>query len=336
MAWSRIFPPQIIALSCLACLHGAQAAPADETAAYAQLVAELEAQQETAGVDAELSEAYFSLGSSLQDLQRHEEAVVAFDNALQVLRENRGLYDVAQLPLLQARLDSSEALAAWQDVEAGTQLAYLTMLRNPGAGIDLRYQSLRELGLWKLKAAEEELLPNALAGVRDTAQLYRQELERPGLRASYQGRPLSLANLYLDLAALEFLQARKKLALPLSEYVVGGPRTEMQTYCETIPTSDGRGRQVCRTLEVPSLGYFLSLSDRKYELIRDHLDAMQDAVLTAWAVLLPEVETQNRDDAVTLLIEVHRLTDAFNDFVAENARRSESRIAATTGSRINR
>jgi hypothetical protein len=80
------------------------------------------------------------------------------------------------------------------------------------------------------------------------------------------------------------------------------------------------------------MDYFMGLSDRKYEQIRDHLDAMEDAVLDAYAVLLGEVETQNRSDALTLLSEVHRLTGAYNGFVAENARRTGTRIAPPTGS----
>src|SRR5690606_27345035 len=124
--------------------------------------------------------------------------------------------------------------------------------------------------------------------------LYQQELERPGLRAAYAARPLALANLYLDLAAPEFLQARKKLALPLGAYVAGGQRTVAQVFCETIQTPDGRTRQVCRTLQVPNLDYFMALSDRKYEQVRDHLDTMKERVMEAYAVLLREVDTANR------------------------------------------
>lgn len=345
-AW---FVPFAGPLLCL--LHGAAAGAAGENfisvsaiptehlrtlAAYEQRVAELEAQQRGEGIDAELSEAYFGLGTTLQVLNRHEDALAAFDKALQALREHHGLYELEQLPVVQAKLDSSQALTSWQDVDAGRQLAYLITQRSPAAGPEGRYQALRELGLWKLRAAEEDLLPNALNEARATAALYRQELGRPGARREYADRPLSLANLYLDLAALEFVQARRKLALPLAEYVVGGQRRETQTYCETIPTSDGRTRQVCRNIQVPNLDYFMALSDRKYGQIRDHLDAMKAAVLEAYDILLPEVGTPHRDSALMLLAEVHRMTDAFNEFVAENARKTESRIAAPTGSIIRR
>jgi hypothetical protein len=87
---------------------------------------------------------------------------------------------------------------------------------------------------------------------------------------------------------------------------------------------------------VPNLDYFMGLSDRKYGQIRDHLDAMKESVLEAYDVLLAEVGTPNRDEALILLAEVHRLTDAFNGFVAENSRKTESRIAAPTGSIIRR
>jgi hypothetical protein len=89
-------------------------------------------------------------------------------------------------------------------------------------------------------------------------------------------------------------------------------------------------------MQVPNMDYFMSLSDRKYREVQRHLDATQDAVLEAYAVLRNEVETPNRAAALSLLSEVHRLTDAHNDFTAANARRTGSRIAAPTGSIIAR
>ncbi|MES2604695.1 MAG: tetratricopeptide repeat protein [Pseudomonadota bacterium] len=321
------------ALLALACSHGV--AQTLELASYQQLITELEAGQSSAGLDLQLSEAYYGLGISLQTLERHEEAVAAFDKALQAVKEEKGLYDLAQLPMLQAQLDSQQALQAWEAVDAGRHLAHLITVKKPAASIEQRYQTLRELGLWKLKSADEELLPNSLADAKEAAQLYRHELERPTDRAEYQRSPLSMANLYLDLAAIEFLLASKKLALPLSAYVTGGQRTITQMYCETIATPDGRGRQVCRNIQMPNLDYFMSLTDRKYEQIWDHLDAMEEAVLEAYKVLLPAVETERRDEALQLLSEVHRMTSASNDFVAANARRGATRIAAT-GSRIDK
>src|SRR5690606_37477633 len=131
-------------------------------AAYEQLIADLQARQPGPAVTRELGEAWLGLGRALQAAQRHQEAIEAFDLALQAVRESSGLHDLAQLPVLQARIDSGQALASWQEVDAGLHLAYEVASRNPAAGTELRYQTLRELGLWKLRAAEENLLPNAL------------------------------------------------------------------------------------------------------------------------------------------------------------------------------
>lgn len=316
----------LLSLTGLLCVQTSAHAASNE-----QQIAELQARH-ASGV--ELSQAYYGFGTALQEQDRHEDAVKAFDDALQALRENTGLYALEQLPVLQARLDSNEALSSWEDMDAGKQLAFQIAIRNPEAGIARRYQTLRELGLWKLRAAQEKLVPNSLEGVRDAAALYRHELEQPELRAAYD--TMSLSNLYLDLAAFEFLQAKEKLALPLSEYTTGGSRTTTEMYCQTIYGPDGRPRDVCRSVQVPNLEYFMGLSDRKYDQIRDHLDAMKESVLQAYDVLLGEVTTPNQGEALLLLAEVHRLTDAFNGFVAENSRKSESRIAAPTGSIIRR
>jgi tetratricopeptide (TPR) repeat protein len=338
MTRSKIHSLLIAGLLWLISCHSiAQPEAVPALAAWQQLIDTLRASQNPINVDAQLSEAYAGLGNSLQTLEQHADAIAAYDQALQLLRENKGLYTLDQLPVLQARLESSQALANWQEVDAGRQLAWLITMKNPDTSSELRYQTLRELGLWKLRAAEEDLLPNSLEDAREMSELYRQQLAQPDLRAAYQGRALSLANVYLDLAALEFLQAKQQLELPLSSFGVNGQRTVSEMFCESIPTPDGRMRQVCRNVQVPNMDYFMSLSDRRYGATWDHLNAMEDAVLEAWKVLLPEVETQNRDAALTLLTEVHRLTDTFNDFVAKNARkRTGSRIAAPTGSKIRR
>jgi tetratricopeptide (TPR) repeat protein len=301
---------------------------------YQHTIAELQAQPNDAQVDVRLSEAWSGLGNALQAMERHEDAVDAFGQAMQLLRENNGLYAIEQLPLIHARLTSNLALSAWEEVDTDRQLAYQLAVRNPDVSVAVRYQSLRELGLWKLRAADEDLIPNSLAAAKDAAELYRHELEQPGLRAAYQGKGLWLANLYLDLAAVEFMQAKKKLALPLSAFKDVTERNVTETYCETIVSPDGRSRQVCRNLTVPNMDYFMSLTDKKYRATWEHLDAMQDAVLEAYKILLPEVDTANRDDALMLLADVHRLTGAFNDFVAKNARRTGTHITASTSTRI--
>src|SRR5690606_33828807 len=120
------------------CAHAAESVAAPGS--YEHLIADLQARPQSADVAMQLGEAYFALGRSLQERERHAEALLAFDDALQLLRENRGLYELEQVPVLQARLDSSQALAEWRDVDAGRQLAYLITLKNPDAGSERRYQ----------------------------------------------------------------------------------------------------------------------------------------------------------------------------------------------------
>lgn len=320
-------------IGCHAFAQGASAS----ISSYQQLIAELQGQPDTLGTSTTLAEAYASLGSALQEEEQHADAIAAYTQALQFVREANGLLALEQFPLLEARLASHQAMAAWSEIDADRRLAWLIAHKNPAADIGLRYQTLRELGLWRLKAADEELLEDAMDGAKEAVLLYQRELADAEILAAYQQSPLSLANLYLDLAALEFLQARKKIELPLGAYMNGGQRTVTETYCETIQTADGRTRQVCRNLQVPNIDYYLSLTDRKYAAAWDHLQPMQDAVLKAWATLLPEVQTSNRDAALKLLAEVHSLTNAYNSFVAKYGKKETgTRITAPTGSRIDR
>lgn len=86
----------------------------DITVQQAQL---LQLRQELSPYDPQLAEAGMALGRNLQALERHEEAIAEFERARQVLRANGGLYELQQLPLLDAQLESRLALQQWAEAD---------------------------------------------------------------------------------------------------------------------------------------------------------------------------------------------------------------------------
>jgi tetratricopeptide (TPR) repeat protein len=287
---------------------------------YQQTVATLEARQ---GVyTMELSEAYVGLGNTLRTLDRHEEAAVAFGKALQSLRISYGLNDLRQLPVLEAVRATHEHLADWDEVDSANHLIFYIAKHSPEADQDLRVKALVNLGRWMRKAEAEELVSGFDANARDLMALYNSEIEHIEGLESYAGRQVHLATLYLDLAATELGEAKRKYEMPLTAFqtpVAGEQRTTTQQSCVTGTDRNGRVVQACtQPMEVPNINYYLTPNLKKSSEIRAHLAGVENTVLQAYRSLQdsPADTTQSE-----LIDEVHRLTSEYNDFVALNRSR---------------
>jgi hypothetical protein len=287
---------------------------------YQQTIAALEARQ---GVyNMELSEAYVALGNTLRTLDRHDEAAVAFGKALQSLRIGYGLNDLRQLPVLEELLATHERLGDWDEVDSTNHLIFYIAAHSPQADQALRVKALVNLGRWMRKAAAEGLVSEFDANARDLMELYNSEIAHIEAMDSYAGRNVHLATLYLDLAATELSEAKRKYEMPLTAFqtpVAGEQRTTTQQNCISGYDRNGRLIQACtQPMEVPNINYYLTPNVQKSGEIRAHLAAVENTVLQAYRAL-----QNNSSDATPteLLDEVQRLTTEYNDFVALNKSR---------------
>lgn len=289
--------------------------------AYQQTITTLEARQGVYSL--ELSEAYVGLGSSLRALGQNKEAVEAFGKALQALRIGYGLDDLRQLPVLEQLRAANERLAAWDEVDSANHLIFYIAKHNSEASQDLRVQALLNLGRWIRKAAAEDLVSDLDANARDLTDLYDNEITQIEAMAPYAGRSTHLAALYLDLAATELGEAKRKYDMPISEFQTPGAgeqRTTTQQTCFTAVDRSGRTVQACTTpVEVPNINYYLQPNVQKATEIRKHLAAVENRVMQAFRTLQDEPAAEDTQN--DLLGEVHRLTGEYNDFVALNKER---------------
>lgn len=290
--------------------------------ALEQVIRQLETTQGAYG--AELSEAYFQLGTTERALENYEEAVQAFGQALQILRTGYGLLDLRQLPILEELLATSQTLEDWQEVDSLHHLMHFITSRNPETETEVRFQSLVQLGRWKVQAEVDGLLPEKADSVKEALQLYDNEIGKLEASATYQGRNIHLATLYLDLAAVEFTQAKAKYAMPITEFGMGGQSSISTVNCIAFTGRDGRTVQSCTSVEVPNPSYYMEPSNKKNMQIRQHLDEMKNDVLEAYRTLQNEPEGTNQRAA--LLAEVQRLTREYNDFATMNSKSSMYRL----------
>jgi hypothetical protein len=289
--------------------------------AYQQTISTIEARQ---GVyTLELSEAYVGLGNALRTLDEPTAAAEAYGKALQALRIGYGLDDLRQLAVLEELRATQEALGDWDEVDSANHLMFYIAKHNSEASQELRVKLLLNLGRWIRKAAAEELISDLDANAKDLAELYDNEISQLEATAPYTGRGTHLAALYLDLAATELSEAKRKYEMPLSEFQTpgaGDQRTTTQQTCFTAIDRNGRTVQSCTDpVEVPNINFYLQPNVRKSTEIRQHLGEVENRVMQAFRTLQDdpaEAATQTE-----LLDEVHRLTGEYNEFVALNKER---------------
>lgn len=283
--------------------------------AYQARVTELEVRQGAYGE--ELAEAYVGLGATLRALDQDEAAAEALGKALQALRIGYGLNDVRQLPILHALRNTNERLARWEEVNSATHLIFTIAKHSPATDEQLRIAALLDLGQWLRKADAENLLPNFEANTKQVSELYGFEIARLEALPSYAGRNVHLASLYLDLATTELGEAKRKYEMPISEFqtpAAGEQRTVVTQQCFTATDRNGRPMQACnQPLEVPNLNYYLAPNAQKNSEIREHLVLDFNQVLAAFRTLQDEPAPGAQQE--TLLTEVRRLTDEYNEFI---------------------
>ncbi len=289
-----------------------------ERASYEQAIATMEVRQGVYGAD--LSEAYMGLGTTLRKLELHEEAAGAFGKALQSLRISFGLNELRQLPVLQELRTTNETLRNWDEVHTANHLIYHIAKHNADATQDLRIASLLQLGHWIRKADIENLVSDFNANSADLLNLYDNEAELLEASAPYDGKGAHLAMLYLDLAAVELMEAKRKYEMPISEFQTPGAgeqRTVVTQQCFAVQDRSGRAVTVCnQPVELPNINYYLAPNSVKNSEIRGHLAEVENKVLLAFNTLQDEPAPDEQQTA--LMSEVRRLTQEYNEFIKKN------------------
>ena len=284
---------------------------------YTQLINQLELE---AGADAyrpELSQAYMDLGLTLQVLEQHDEATEAFDKALQSVRISDGLNSALQLPMLQELYNSNLARADWEGADLYAHLMFYVARKSFAAGDERRLAALEQMGNWKLKAENENLLSEYSNALGSAIETYQHEIE---LLQSMplEGNNLTMATLYLGEARLKMILAQQIYDRPLTEYQTPGrERSTTTTRCFFVRLANGSVTQMCETIEVPQLDFYTVPNDMKLREISGNLKDIREALVKAFTLLQIEMEQAEKRDE--LLAEMNRITESYNSFVTEHS-----------------
>ncbi|NBS26071.1 MAG: tetratricopeptide repeat protein [Gammaproteobacteria bacterium] len=261
-----------------------------------------------------LAQTYVELAQTLDFLNQPEEALEAYDLALQAVRISTGLDSPEQLPILQEMLWTQEKQGDWQALETTSHLSFHISRRSFDAGDQRRIDAMLQLGKWQLKSARESSEFNNSA--LEMTSLFRSEIEMLDQSADTPEKNIQLAQLYLGEAAARLETAKIIYDRPLSYYGTSAPRTIRTLVCREMRMPDGRIVRVCDTVERPNVDALTQPSNLKFGEMQRNLRAARDSIMSAYELLQEDGNLELRDQ---LLAEMQNLTGAYNTFISENS-----------------
>ena len=126
-----------------------EALDSQDVAFYRDAIAELESSEGAYGQG--LQEQLLSLGLSLQQQGRHEEAIETLKRGVHLARINSGLYSIDQIPLLQTQIAS--LMARGEFLEADERQTYLYRVQQRGLiKGEVRAEALMQQARWQRRA----------------------------------------------------------------------------------------------------------------------------------------------------------------------------------------
>lgn len=288
---------------------------------YEKDIVALENSQGAYGAD--IGEIYLDYGNTLQGLGRNTEAAQAFGKALQAVRVSNGLNDLQQLVILQKLQESNDSLQNWEDVDINAHLMFHITKNNYQAGHEKRVQALQNLSRWKMEDASKALTASSNASAPEALGLFKDEISLLESTEEIAGKNIQLASMYLGRAEIDLWLADRTNSMALNEFQTGNTqRTITTTQCHMVRARDGSLVQICNTVEMPDLNYYLEPAAMKSMEVRNILDDMKGSVLEAYRVLQTETATDRQAEKDALLAEVASLTEEYNGFVNEISSRN--------------
>lgn len=280
------------------------------------LIASLESSSPVNIDSAELAKAYADLAQTLSELDQHEQALEAFDLALQTTRMRTGLNSPEQLPILHSILKTYEKQGEWQALVSTSHLAFHISRRSFDVGDQRRINALLQLGSSQMKSARENTDDRFDNTYFEVATLYRTEIELLEGAADTPEKNIQLSQLYLGEAAAKLETAKLIFDRPLSDYGTTSQRTIRTQVCRNVPTADGRILRVCDIVETPDINNFVQPYNIKYGEIQRNLRDTRESIISAVKLLQADGNIEMRD---ILLAQVDALTIDYNTFVSENS-----------------
>jgi hypothetical protein len=182
--------------------------------------------------------------------------VKALKRAMYIKRVNDGLYDMAQVPILNEIIESNIASQNWEDLDQAYEQLLFIHRRNFDAGDPRFLPILDQVGAWKVKAYTEGLLKELpMTTINAAEKLYKDNVKL--LVKQYGETDPRLIDPLYGRAVVSYQLLREAVAKPLSEYGAGVGFSPAPIQYRRVCSVVG-ARVVCTMVPMSTAGYYVS------------------------------------------------------------------------------
>lgn len=287
-----------------------------------------------------LMEAYSDLGALYTELKDFDSAVRVYNDALQIVRINNGLYSEQQLPLVESLIDTQQQRRDWQAVDDLAHL-HLHLHERLYGRTDAAYlDAALDYGAWKQRLINQNLLNQGsqarLGEARILSQFFEQRLldleavatagaedgEETGADTGAEIDEARLLALLEGKSEADLTMARAVANTPYTYFAGNAARYINQTRCRNTTNAQGQVVRQCYQVQVENPRYRQSQRDAKrFELARytreieRSLDRMQ-AIQQADNALSAQDRQQLEQRIATLRTETQQLRSSSPSFLS--------------------
>lgn len=269
------------------------------------------------------AELYLSLANAYREIGDNEKAAQAYQDRLQALRIQLGLFSEAQLATLANYNELLFQLRDWEQIDSNFHLSYHVASKLYDRQ-DPRYiESATQLASWKIKAFESGVLSaDNDNSIQEATRIYQELAEQlPQDDKDYYEKRAD----YLTAKGLAHFQAAKYFADLPAEYFqafVSSAGGQQQCY-SLVMSADGAqpARSVCPETDVANSDMFLAQQRTKSETVRRHLSDMR----TSFADAIESVQSNPSASVKDLALATLNLGDA--SLLAQDYSRANSQYA---------
>lgn len=244
-----------------------------------QLANELAVRSESVGpYDVSLAELQRDLGRIYLELGEYELATDVLQQALQLLRIDRGLYDASQIPVLEQLVASYRGQSDWDSVDDYQHLVFSLQTRAYQPDSPEFADAVLAMGDWQVVSARANRSGRgsylqSVESLRDLRELY----DSVNVHARARGDVARQWELLYATALVEVEIARQYLAADTDDFMVSASRYVSQTICRTVSDGNGGYQRVCWQESVSNPDYFRQVNNQRDVQLRRVRMSLQTA-----------------------------------------------------------
>lgn len=228
-------------------------------------------------MDSQLGEQLLGLGLLYKNHGMYEEAGEVLNRSLMIKRVNDGIQNMDQVPILKALIEVNSAAKNWDELDRNYHLLLWVYERNLEPGDPNLLPIIDLVGRWKMAAYSGGLLSEKPSTTLfDLIDMYQSHVN---LMAKLYGDddPRLIAPLK-GLAVARYQLVSQISTTPVDEFEGFERRTRLETQCMRMLDTSGRLTTVCRSVEVPNTGYYVSKQNTKNQRVSEQMVSIRNSL----------------------------------------------------------